>query len=108
MTLQNGFEANVYAAEPMMTQPMAFCWDSKGRIWIAENRDYESRQSGFANDGNSRILILEDTDGDGASLVINDPLGPRAAWDEAVAWHASGTAGGSPGADDPTNQQIPE
>ncbi len=67
MTLQDGFEANVYASEPMMTQPMAFCWDSKGRMWIAENRDYETRQTGFSNDGNSRILILEDTDQDGVA-----------------------------------------
>lgn len=65
MTLQEGFAANVYAAEPMITQPMAFCWDSKGRMWVAENRDYESRGGGFAGDGTSRILILEDTDGDG-------------------------------------------
>jgi len=65
MTLKDGFMANVYAAEPMITQPMAFCWDDKGRLWVAENRDYESRSSGFSNDGNSRILILEDTDHDG-------------------------------------------
>ncbi len=67
MTLQEGFEVNVYAAEPMITQPMAFCWDSKGRLWIAENRDYESRGGGFASDGGSRILILEDTDRDGTA-----------------------------------------
>ena len=65
MTLQEGFQANVYAAEPMITQPMAFCWDDRGRMWIAENRDYESRGGGFANSGDSRILILEDTDRDG-------------------------------------------
>lgn len=67
MDVQDGLEANVFAAEPMMTQPMAFCWDSKGRMWIAENRDYESRGSGFANSGDSRILILEDTDRDGVA-----------------------------------------
>ena len=67
MTLQPGVKANVYAAEPMITQPMAFCWDDRGRMWIAENRDYESRGSGFSNDGNSRILILEDTDRDGVA-----------------------------------------
>jgi putative membrane-bound dehydrogenase-like protein len=66
-TLQDGFAANVYASEPMITQPMAFCWDAKGRLWIAENRDYETRQSGFAGDGHSRILILEDADGDGVA-----------------------------------------
>ncbi|MEM7456560.1 MAG: PVC-type heme-binding CxxCH protein [Planctomycetota bacterium] len=67
MTLKPGFAANVFAAEPMITQPMAFCWDSKGRLWIAENRDYESRGDGFSNSGDSRILILEDTDHDGVA-----------------------------------------
>lgn len=65
MTLKDGFAANVWASEPMISQPMAFCWDSKGRLWVCENRDYETRQTGFANDGNSRIVILEDTDSDG-------------------------------------------
>lgn len=65
MTLQDGFKVNVFAAEPTITQPMAFCWDDRGRMWIAENRDYEDRGKGFANSGDSRILILEDTDRDG-------------------------------------------
>jgi putative membrane-bound dehydrogenase-like protein len=67
MTVTDGFKANVWAAEPMMTQPMAFCWDDRGRMWIAENRDYESRGHGFSNAGDSRILILEDTDRDGVA-----------------------------------------
>ncbi|NND98113.1 MAG: c-type cytochrome [Pirellulaceae bacterium] len=67
MKLQDGFQANVFASEPMITQPMAFCWDDRGRMWIAENRDYENRRDGFANFGDSRILILEDTDRDGVA-----------------------------------------
>lgn len=67
MTLVDGYKANVWASEPMMTQPMAFCWDDRGRMWIAENRDYESRVGGFSNAGDSRILILEDTDRDGVA-----------------------------------------
>ena len=65
MTTKEDFAVNVWASEPMMTQPMAFCWDDKGRLWIAENRDYESRGFGFSKAGNSRILILEDTNHDG-------------------------------------------
>jgi putative membrane-bound dehydrogenase-like protein len=65
MTLIDGFKANAWAGEPMVTQPMAFCWDDRGRLWVAENRDYESRGSGFSNFGDSRIVILEDTDHDG-------------------------------------------
>ena len=67
MTLQDGFEVKAFAHEPMITQPMAFCWDDRGRLWIAENRDYESRGSGFSNSGDSRILILEDSDRDGVA-----------------------------------------
>ncbi len=67
MTPREGFEVNVWAAEPMITQPMGFCWDDRGRLWIAENRDYENRGKGFANSGDSRILILEDTDRDGVA-----------------------------------------
>jgi putative membrane-bound dehydrogenase-like protein len=65
MKAASGFEVKLAAVEPMITQPMAFCWDDRGRLWVAENRDYETRGQGFSADGNSRILILEDTDGDG-------------------------------------------
>ena len=65
MTAAPGFEVKLTAAEPMITQPIAFCWDDRGRLWVAENRDYESRRTGFSGSGDSRIVILEDTDGDG-------------------------------------------
>ncbi len=67
MTIKPGFKVNAFASEPMMTQPMAFCWDNKGRMWLAENKDYESRGHGFSNAGDSRILILEDTNHDGVA-----------------------------------------
>jgi putative membrane-bound dehydrogenase-like protein len=67
MTVRDGYQVNVFASEPMITQPMAFCWDDRGRMWIAENRDYESRGHGFSKFGDSRILILEDTDRDGVA-----------------------------------------
>jgi putative membrane-bound dehydrogenase-like protein len=67
MTTVDGYSVNAWANEPMITQPMAFCWDDRGRLWIAENRDYESRVAGFSNHGDSRILILEDTDRDGVA-----------------------------------------
>ena len=67
MTLPDGFEVNPWVSEPMITQPMAFAWDDRGRLWVAENRDYENRRTGFSNFGDSRILILEDTDRDGVA-----------------------------------------
>ena len=67
MSVVDGYRVNAWAAEPMIAQPMAFCWDDRGRLWVAENRDYESRSDGFSNGGNSRIVILEDTDRDGVA-----------------------------------------
>jgi putative membrane-bound dehydrogenase-like protein len=67
MTLANGYTVNAWAAEPVVVQPMAFTWDDRGRLWVAENLDYETRGRGFSNDGTSRIVILEDTDRDGVS-----------------------------------------
>jgi putative membrane-bound dehydrogenase-like protein len=67
MSVVDGYRVNAWAAEPMIAQPMAFCWDDRGRLWVAENRDYESRSDGFSNSGNSRIVILEDTDRDGVA-----------------------------------------
>jgi len=65
MTVVPGYTVNAWAAEPTIVQPMAFCWDDRGRLWVAENRDYESRDAGFSRAGNSRIVILEDTNHDG-------------------------------------------
>ena len=67
MTMVDGYAVNAWAGEPMVQQPMAFCWDDRGRLWIAENLDYETRGRGFSKAGNSRILILEDTDRDGVA-----------------------------------------
>lgn len=67
MTLVPGYRAGAWAAEPMVAQPMAFCWDDRGRLWVAENLDYDSRGDGFSRAGNSRIVILEDTDRDGVA-----------------------------------------
>jgi putative membrane-bound dehydrogenase-like protein len=65
MTLLDGFSVTAWAGEPMIAQPMAFTWDDRGRLWVAENMDYENREEGFSNAGTSRIVILEDTTGDG-------------------------------------------
>jgi putative membrane-bound dehydrogenase-like protein len=82
MTVQDGFKAQVFASEPMITQPMAFCWDDRGRLWIAENRDYAGRGSGSTYSGESRISILEDTDRDGVAdskkVFLDRVLNPSA------------------------------
>lgn len=66
MSIPDGFEVSVFASEPDIGEPIAFCFDDRGRIWVVENYNYRSRGS-HTHDQVTRIQILEDTDGDGIS-----------------------------------------
>src|SRR5215470_17208378 len=58
------FEVKLFAGEPLVTNPVAFTVDEKGRIWVVECFEYPKRTPpGKAP--RDRIVILEDTDGDG-------------------------------------------
>ena len=63
MTVPPGFKVQVVAAEPDVQQPIAMAIDDRGRLWVAEAYDYPRRAQG--DKGRDRILIFEDTDGDG-------------------------------------------
>ncbi|MEC9094038.1 MAG: PVC-type heme-binding CxxCH protein [Planctomycetota bacterium] len=64
MAIPEGFEVSIFAAEPDIAEPIAFCFDHRGRMWVAENFNYRTRRN-HTNDPVSRIQILEDTNGDG-------------------------------------------
>ncbi len=63
MKLPDGFSVNLFAGEPDVVQPIAMTLDPKGRLWVVENYSYPEWQGGPR--GKDRILIFEDTDGDG-------------------------------------------
>ena len=63
MKLPEGFSVTVAAAEPEVQQPIAMAIDDRGRVWIAEAYEYPVRAKG--DKGRDRILIFEDTDGNG-------------------------------------------
>ncbi len=81
--IEEGFELQMLAAEPLLRAPVAMDFDDKGRIWVAE-------MSGFMNDiegkGEDRptgaIRILEDLDGDGvmdhSKVFLDSLVMPRA------------------------------
>src|SRR5205823_6202426 len=54
----------LFASDPQIGKPIAFAWDERGRLWVAETRDYphDVKPDGMGND---RIVICEDTDGNG-------------------------------------------
>jgi putative membrane-bound dehydrogenase-like protein len=65
MQLPPGFKCIVFAAEPDVQQPIAMAWDARGRLWVAENYTYAENPDRWNTTLRDRIIILEDTDGDG-------------------------------------------
>jgi putative membrane-bound dehydrogenase-like protein len=63
MTVPEGFQVKLFAGEPDVRQPIAFCLDDRGRLWVAEAYSYPVRRK--EGEGQDRIVIFEDTDGDG-------------------------------------------
>lgn len=63
MTLPPGFKATLFAGEPDVKQPIAFAIDDRGRIWVVEGYTYPRRAP--EGQGKDRILVFEDTNGDG-------------------------------------------
>ncbi len=58
-----GFEVNLYAADPLLAKPIQMNFDSAGRLWIASSEVYPQIKPGQT--ANDKVLILEDVDGDG-------------------------------------------
>jgi putative membrane-bound dehydrogenase-like protein len=61
MTVPDGFQVTLFAGEPDVQQPIGFCIDDRGRLWVAEAYNYPHH----GTTPGDRILIFEDSDGDG-------------------------------------------
>lgn len=63
MTLPKGFKITLAAAEPDIVRPISFTIDARGRLWVVEGHTYPVPAP--EGEGRDRILIFEDTNGDG-------------------------------------------
>ncbi len=67
MTVADGLQVEVFAAEPMLINPTSIDVDHLGRVWVCEAVNY--RRKGFnrpiLREEGDRIVILTDKDGDG-------------------------------------------
>ena len=63
----DGLEVTLFAAEPLVKNPTDMDIDERGRVWITEGVNYRSsfQSWGILDPAGDRIVILEDTDGDG-------------------------------------------
>lgn len=74
MTLPAGFQVELVASEPDLVNPIAMCFDEKGRVWVTESLEYPRSEPGKGRD---RIKVLEDTNGDGTAdkvIIFADGL----------------------------------
>ena len=65
LKLPPGFSATMFASEPDVQNPIGMTWDTRGRLWVAENYTYAERSLKFDLRLRDRVLIFEDKDGDG-------------------------------------------
>jgi len=63
LAVADGLEATLFAAEPLLSSPSNIDIDAAGRVWVCEVVNYRGKKD--IREAGDRILILEDTDGDG-------------------------------------------
>lgn len=68
MKVADGLEVSLFASEPMVRNPADMDIDSRGRVWVTEGANYRLFQKwGKLRPEGDRIVILEDTNGDGVA-----------------------------------------
>ena len=64
----DGMQVSLWAESPLLYNPTAMAFDSKGRLWVTEAvnyRQWSGRNPGKHFDAGDRVVVLEDTNGDG-------------------------------------------
>lgn len=65
LDLYPGLEATLFASEPMLFNPTNIDVDERGRVWVCDVMNYREHGRSDTRPEGDRILILEDSDGDG-------------------------------------------
>ena len=58
-----GYEVSLFAAEPMLANPVQMAWDTSGRLWVLCSPTYPQLEPG--EEPRDFLVILEDKDEDG-------------------------------------------
>ncbi len=81
--IEPGYAIALFAAEPMIEDPVAMAFDEDGRLWVVEMRSYMPNVEGAGElVPVSRVVVLEDTDADGradrSTVFLDGLVLPRA------------------------------
>ena len=75
--LPAGYTLSVAAAAPLVTHPIAGCFDDRGRLFVGDAVGVNWKKDQLDANPPNRVLMLEDTDGDGIfdkSTVFADKM----------------------------------
>lgn len=69
LKVYDGLDVGLFASEPMFSNPTNIAIDSRGRLWVCEAYNYRNQLNpkNPVREEGDRIMILEDTDGDGVA-----------------------------------------
>src|SRR5437763_7577314 len=67
LKVADGFQVELFAAEPMLINPTSIDVDHKGRVWVAEAVNYRRKNFGrpILRKEGDRIVVLVDKKGEG-------------------------------------------
>src|SRR3954463_7856975 len=65
----DGFEVNLFAADPLLAKPIQMNFDAAGRLWLACSETYPQIKPGHK--ANDKIIVLEDTKGAGKADKVS-------------------------------------
>ncbi|HIA15257.1 MAG TPA: hypothetical protein EYN72_00405, partial [Dehalococcoidia bacterium] len=65
MEVPEGYQLNLFSADPILTNPINLNWDTRGRAWVSMSSTYPHIKPG--TEPNDRIVILEDQDQNGVA-----------------------------------------
>ncbi len=85
--VKKGFKLQLAAHEPQVRDPIAICFDERGRMFVCEMHDYSEMREVTPHMG--RISMLQDKDGDGyyeTSQIFADDL----PWPTGLVWANGG------------------
>ncbi|MEZ6062418.1 MAG: HEAT repeat domain-containing protein [Planctomycetaceae bacterium] len=68
--LPEGFEVNLFAADPKIAKPIQMNFDEAGRLWIVSSEVYPHIEPGAP--ASDRVIVLEDFDHDGVSDATHE------------------------------------
>ncbi len=83
LRIASGFRVELVAAEPLVEDPVAMAWDERGLLYVVEMRGFMPTVDGEGEqEPVGRVVVLEDTDRDGATdrsgVYLDGLVSPRA------------------------------